>query len=444
MKRKPVFLSILLCLNAFILAVALVVFIANGKSIEKLQQAQIATQSFFENTRNAQPYEKQPVSPPKETSVELDSNAYESYISEKGVSFVSYSENWPQEKLILLYEELLNNTYGNEIDYLKEVRIYPDAETQYVAGLQESSHNAVEINILSTLLPENFFISFATIDSTIRLYSGDVRTAVSDMARTLSHEYGHHFTNYYIFSKLDPDEWLISDYAKLRGLNPENSYSEIKNNVDYLENHMWYIQEIAAEDYIQFFGSESANQIVQFYDVRDNLNEQVKKRTLDNNYDKINFCANVIPQENMYLPLAVDVPGLSEYFSSFLGVPARSKVLDLSDLTLEFKKRSNSYDLTIGRRTYVYYEISWSAPYKDADVTYTLVCYDEDGRLLCPVKTLRGDEPQVAYIGNVSKSSGNTVYSLQDDLASGTRLFLVIAVDDKQNIAISPPQKFTF
>lgn len=439
MKRKNIVLTVLLVLCVVVFAASLYFFTVNTNLLNDMQLVQASTQAFFENSRGAVLLEKSSPLPPAEIKTESDSNAFASYTKD-GISFISYSEKWPEENLQLLYEELMNNSHGNEIDYLKEIIIYADAEKEYVSGLQESSQNTIDINILSTLVPKDFSISFVTIDTTIRLYNGDTRTTVSEMSRTLSHEYGHHFTNYYIFSNLDLDEWLLSDYAKLRGLSPANSFSKIEDFDRYMENHMWYIQEIAAEDYIQLFGSKTANQVITYYDVLDSLNGKDKSNELSENISG----SNAIPQENMNLPLAADIPGLSEYFSSFINTPARTKTLDLSNIDIIFTKKSKGYRLTSGYETFVYYEVSWQAPYTDEDISYTLVCYDENEEILSAVKTLKGNQKQLAYIGNVSKESGNSVRYITDKTTSGIKYFRIIAVDGNQNIAVSKMQQFTF
>lgn len=120
-------------------------------------------------------------------------------------------------------------------------------------------------------------------------------------------------------------------------------------------------------------------------------------------------------------------------------------MLDLSDIDIVFSKKSKSYDLqSVGNQTYVYYELTWTAPYTDEDISYTLVCYDENRNFMCPVKTLKGNERQITYVGNVSKTSGNYVYNMNDNIATGTKYFRIIAVDGNQNIAVSKLQQFIF
>lgn len=51
---------------------------------------------------------------------------YDSYEGELGIEIRSYSPNWQGEKLRKVYEELLNNTYGEEIHYLSTINLHPN------------------------------------------------------------------------------------------------------------------------------------------------------------------------------------------------------------------------------------------------------------------------------------------------------------------------------
>ena len=127
MKSKNIFLLILLLICATVFAAAIFIYITNSRSLETMQQAQISTQTFFENARASALFEKPSLAPPDKTAAESNTDAYETYISENGITFVSYSQKWSRDNLALLYEELLSNTHGNEMDYLKEIVIYPDS-----------------------------------------------------------------------------------------------------------------------------------------------------------------------------------------------------------------------------------------------------------------------------------------------------------------------------
>ena len=66
-------------------------------------------------------------------------------------------------------------------------------------------------------------------------------------------------------------------------------------------------------------------------------------------------------------------------------------------------KRRSSYG-------HVHYEITWNRPTKDRNALYTLVCYDMDGQIFLPVRTLKGNEEPKARVGTATRTSGTTVY----------------------------------
>ncbi|GLB58998.1 hypothetical protein NCCP133_11310 [Cytobacillus sp. NCCP-133] len=183
---------------------------------------------------------------------EIEKTPVATYKGTSGVVIESYSSQWKdQKKLAALEAELLKNKHGEEYKKLGKVLIYPDYPAgkrvvgQYFAKYQFSGGNGY-------LLP----------DRVIHLYGGDDFTDVSSVARTLSHEYGHHLTFYLLIEKedLDPDQWLESDYAKAREL---AKYPKVHTNPSGA--YEWYLPEVLAEDYVQLLGSrEAVKETVQF------------------------------------------------------------------------------------------------------------------------------------------------------------------------------------
>ncbi|WP_433744970.1 S-layer homology domain-containing protein [Falsibacillus pallidus] len=167
-----------------------------------------------------------------------------SYKGESGVVINSYSPKWNTlDKLKALDEELLANKHGKEIAYLGEIDIFPDYPTgnqnvlgQYFAEYTTSS-NGIHLSK----------------NRVIQIYGGNDYSTIESVAHTLSHEYGHHFTYYYLIEKeqLNPSQWLSSNYAKARDF---EQYSSINTGDGTYE---WGLPEILAEDYVQLFGSEN-------------------------------------------------------------------------------------------------------------------------------------------------------------------------------------------
>ena len=162
------------------------------------------------------------------------------YTGTQQVTFESYSTQWTEADLQQLEAELLQNKYGEEIKDLGRVVILPD----YSAG--ERTMGEYHALYQQGNLVDN---------RVIYLFGGDTRTSIQEMAPTLSHEYGHHFTFYYLIEKegVLPQVWKDSNYADARTL---NEYDEVYSGTT--GEYEWGMAEILAEDYVQLFGSDRA------------------------------------------------------------------------------------------------------------------------------------------------------------------------------------------
>lgn len=167
------------------------------------------------------------------------------YKGTSGVTIESYSTKWrTAAQFKALEAELLANKHGRELSLLGKIIIFPDYPAgenvlgQYFAEYQKAGDTL-------SLLPNRV----------IHLYGGNDFTTVEQMATTLAHEYGHHFTYYYLLNKeqLPPNEWLRSAYAQARDL---SRYPSV--HVDGSGAYEWSLPEILAEDYVQLFGSNLA------------------------------------------------------------------------------------------------------------------------------------------------------------------------------------------
>ncbi|QPA30760.1 S-layer homology domain-containing protein [Thermaerobacillus caldiproteolyticus] len=166
------------------------------------------------------------------------------YKGASGVTIESYSTKWrTTAQLKALEAELLANKHGPELSLLGKIMIFPD----YPAGENVLGQYFAEYQIgkTLTLLPNRI----------IHLYGGNDFTTVEQMATTLAHEYGHHFTYYYLINKeqLQPSDWLRSKYAAAREL---FRYPSVHVNASGA--YEWSLPEILAEDYVQLFGSSLA------------------------------------------------------------------------------------------------------------------------------------------------------------------------------------------
>jgi len=311
-----------------------------------------------------------------------------SYTGPAGVTVKSFSRAWTdREALKKVYEELTANTHGEELAYLGSVNIYDGYPMgNGVAGLYRG------------------YYSFWTDGrkkyskaSSIELYGGNDKTTVEQLAKTMAHEYGHHFTNYYLWMKEGKsfDDWTETGYAKVRGL------LEDKRVVAQSNQHQWNVEEIAAEDYVQLFGSPLAR----------------KSKIFENQYGRFdNQIFNLSPQENLELPLAAQVRGLEEYWLGLSGIKAEANAAPVPPV-LALVGTGNA------RGGHLELNFRWTKALDDnsPSLEYTLVYYRPGDTLAYPVKT---------------QVDGYTAKAVMDE-EQGTKLFRVFVKDSKGKLVSS-------
>jgi hypothetical protein len=256
----------------------------------------------------------------------LDRQSFASYQSPEGIQFLSYSEEWDQSRLIDLYQELIKNKHGKEIELLQNVKV--------IGGS------------LSSSLTKG---SYHALTSTITLYQGDKYTEPTSYRETLSHEYGHHFAYHYFPSHHLP----FSKWLSVRGLN----VSEVRWDAfwNYNENnHDSYPQEIFADDYVLLYGATNEADRNEVYS-----NEAFYLRTEHENQELPNVLENrelrLFLEEESGIKIDEDrllqSPELLEWSNSKLSynISAKSNVayrlkLELHDL-VDSKDASESLEL---------------------------------------------------------------------------------------------------
>lgn len=313
-----------------------------------------------------------------------------SYTGPNGVAVISYSTAWAdRQKLRDLYNELLANYHGAEITDISSLNILPDYP--YGRGVRGMYHGLYTYS-------GNGRISLVK-KRPIDLYGGDEYPTVAEMAKTLSHEYGHHFTIYYLLRGEGKtfENWRQTRWAKLRGLTNRRETGD--------GDHAWSPEEIAAEDYVQLFGSPAAHRSTEF---------KGQYGTFTNDM------YNLSPQENLELPLAAQVSGLRDYWRSLMGTaaagPKLPSFLPPSTPTLALTGAESRYGLE--QLTF-----SWSRSLSTAQggLEYTLVYYQKGDSLAYPVLTTVNGY-QAAYL---------------DDGSRGKRLFRVFVKDSAGQIVSS-------
>ncbi len=337
------------------------------------------------------------------------------YSTPDGFKIISYSNKWGGGRLKEIYKELLNNKHGVELQYVNSVIVYPKG-SEYgdfdILGTQSSLDTSFDVFAdYRALLPKTLKYSVISSTSDICLYNMDKYDTIEEAAKTISHEYGHHYTRHYFFR--DEEDIMSSDYYKIRGLREYPKAMEYDNYEDYMKNYEWSILEMAAEDYVQILGSQNAKITYDYKDIKEQLdynlktNREYKKDTRD--------YYNAYPQINIFMPLAAQVDGLDEYYHSFIDGGYKAKPVETSKINIYFKKGYAG--------KYAYYDVSWNK-IKNGRL-YTLVCYDKNGKIFCPVKTVKNNEKQTAVIGAASGVKSGYIHYWYNEILNDERMFKV-------------------
>lgn len=367
-------------------------------------------------------------------------DAYAVYTAPEGFALLSMSETWTAEKLRALYDVFMENQTGSELSLLREIVLYGEDDPDAL-GSEQASSKSIHLHLAMGGLPNGVDIALYTFSSVIELYGCDTSDTPELLAATLAHEYGHLFTDHYFFDGLSNEEILSCDYVKARGLlGNENLLSDYSDYDVYLENHAWYVQEIAADDYMQLLSGGTARQIYMFPDTLDQLYADMDGTPIASPYLHAYDAYNAYPRENILIPLADEVDGLYAFFAEQLGKTDTRAVADCK-VALSIKEQTHSFDLTEGRRCFTYYELRWAA--QTGCVLYTLLCYDAEGNLYFPVKTVLENERRVATIGCVPVEDDDYVYWYDDGL-SGVLTFRVTMLLSDGRIAMSAPLVYDF
>ena len=423
-----------------VIAAGIVLFLASGYMGYRYSMAVNAREQSVKeinahlNEYIPSPFENSAMSQTAPPPKKQDEVLY-SYQATGSLVFLSHSEEWNEEKLKNLYEELLKNKHGKEIETLHEVTVFPEEEeTALAAHASDVVKQGLEIKFGA--LPSNFKIDFMRDVSLIYLYDGDANNTIESMAWSLSHEYGHLYTFYY-FLKKDIYNFGKTEYGKLRKYEEYDLITDHLPDANYDKNHHRYLFETAAEDYVQLMGSPTTRKVVDFPDVREIINgiEIPEDKEYETGY-------NARPQENYKIPLAREVKGLAEYFYSFIDEKPPIPKEERKEVKLSIQSGSRGYNLAEGYRDFIYYTLEWNTPYKDA--TYTLVCYDSQEDQLAIIKTVDKLEDAVATIGTLSYESRGYVHYQYDSLDTGTKTFLVMIQLPDGTYYSSEPLTHTF
>ncbi len=336
----------------------------------------------------------------------------------QGLKLVSYSSAWDENKLRELYAELLNNFHGDELKLLSAIYLYPDSP--YGVNGYYFEDIAVKDGILEC--GENSYIE---------LYNMDKTDTVKKAAKTLSHEYGHHYSICNIILKEGKyyTKWAESEYAAIRGLsNYDVFYGQNPDNSSY----RWDVSEIIADDYVQLLGSRYAKLSVDYPDVYEMLESSDKPER------KYEIAFNLMPQGNPYIPLAADVPGLYEYMLSLGG--------GVSNHTIKSEKpKILSVEEIVNKAGEKEYTANWNKVSDNSDCEYTLVMYPADNPLVpIPIKTVKGGEITSAKFGSAAAENSDGSLRVFSNRYEGDYELLLYYMDADGFMHRSEPYCYSF
>lgn len=370
--------------------------------------------------------------------VELDEEMSEGtrYYAPNGLSIQSIASEWKGAKIKSVYEELLKNKHGVEIEYLKEILLKPGPSIDGKA-LGEYSDKSITLTAAVVFKPliDSSYQNIKTCNyGYIKLYYMNDYTDIKQVSRTLSHEYGHHYTNHHFFTK-DNEKRESSEYYKIRGLGDYEDAKEYYNYDEYLKMHAWDIDEIAAEDYVQLLGSPTSRGVGEFMDIK----EALYSDDMEYVCELENYHSNVLAQENPVIAMAEQIEGLEYYYNSFIDEKYVEEYIEYPLITIEAEKKRSS-----GKTHYI---LTWNELQleNDSEVVYTVVCYDNEGQLYAPIKTVSGEEALSAVIGTPTRRKGSWIYWWNDGTMDEDRIVRVLAYIVDEDIVIgSEPYYFDF
>jgi hypothetical protein len=309
------------------------------------------------------------------------------YEAPDGIEVISHTSQWQGNDLIAIYQELMSNAHGKEISHLDSIQLHGG-----------ESPNGEEEGLYSYTLKKRDLLSHSSVSlqkgSVIHLYNMDQKKTVEEVARVLSHEYGHHFTLFYL---AENDEAFFLDWTKSRFYKVRQGELYPKMNDLPETEHRWMIAEICAEDYVQLYGSILAKKPVRVYDISERLRLGLLNQPM--NYSSQSY--NMVPQENREIPLALDVEAATGYWTSLTGIDPALESYSRPELTLGERKQVSD-----GHYSQI---LQWSPSVNsqgEEATVYTLVAAKSGTNEFLPIKSLNTEEPKQALIGTVLDTSG--------------------------------------
>lgn len=334
------------------------------------------------------------------------------YTAPDGLKVVSYARTWQDiKKLQEVYLELQKNFHGDEIKLLSRINIYP-GPAPFDSGVAGNWYGETRVDRKGKIILEP--------GSYINIYNGEENVTIKDIARTLAHEYGHHFT-YYYFIKYENklwEKWAESGYAKARQISGNKKISAAGTS------HYWQIQEIAAEDYVQLFGSPTTKASVVFGDIQDRLDKNDKSLE----YSTQTF--NIQPQENWHLLPTANMPQVREYWLKASGLKdTGNKPPAGVNLRLSAVKEIHA--------GYMQYIFNWTSGKDDRSkkLEYTLVRFKESNGGIYGIEPVRTVYDGMELTARYGAAQNSQMY-MWSDIPPGVSYFVVF-VKDEEGLIVS-------
>ncbi|BBI30913.1 hypothetical protein [Cohnella abietis] len=321
------------------------------------------------------------------------------YLSPERIQFISYSKSWNQTKLKSLYADLMRNLHGEELAYLGKVVLSPKKK-EGEAGVANMAYSWSEDDMSDIVMDKG---------TEIVLYDADSLKTVESLSATLSHEYGHHFTHYWLIKK---ERKLPSSsntkWASLRGIkNYPVVFSEDGSEPGY--THMWDATEIMADDYMALFGSPTAKQAM-----ADSLRQD----------DGLGFYGEI---ENTIVPPVMSLQEVRSYWLKLSGLK------DLQPLVFKEPKITGVQALADGSGGYNY-KLTFAAASAIPDVARRLqyIVYWTD-------------EEDDSWIDFSPLKTGTTSLVISGDFLASKLTLTVYAFDPKtKGFVYARPVKYNF
>lgn len=380
-------LALLCILSAVIFTVILLKYTKTSDNLSQIKNSQSPANLSLDFNNEYQKHQKTEI---KETN--YLAGYFNEYIYED-IHFVTDCENWDDDKLHLVAEELFANTHGDEMKYVEAVVINKGYGSH--VGSDYSFYNeygGLPVSHYNFFHEESqYYIGHEK--GTLYVLNVDEEAEVEDIAQGLSVAYGYHFTHYY-FDLEGSSEDENTKYYAIRSRDCDRLVSEYSSNEQYKEDYNWYLTTIAANDYMYFLGSDNAHRIESFKELT-SMGESLGN--FDSEYELYKEvyrnCRNATPHVNVEITMPHRVDGLADYFYSFIDdlPPKYTNVDSVGDIITNIELSAHD----------TVYVIEWDVPYKDKDIVYTVVGYDSLGDI---VKIIESQD---------STSDGYTFYSSQ-------------------------------